>query len=298
MTAHALTLIGNARSNPLEPVHIERVCQRLGISAAPDWLAEGEACDLFIDGPLSAPDLAEQAREALSGTMIDAVCTAARGRRKKLLISDMDSTIIDQECIDELADVFGVGARIKEITTAVINGEINFSEALRKRVALLRGMDHGLLDSVYQQRLTIKPGARTLIQTMRQNGAFCILVSGGFSFFTSRIAGRIGFADHKGNELLFEDGKLTGEAQEPILGRAAKLTILTHVSDQKGIPLADVLAVGDGANDIDMIQGAGLGVAFHGSDSLKEQADASIEHSDLSALLYVQGFHKSEFVTA
>ncbi len=298
MTTHALTLIGNARSHPLEPVHIERVCQRLGITTAPDWLAEGEACDLFIDQPLSAQDLAEQAREALSGTMIDAVCTAVHGRRKKLLISDMDSTVIDQECIDELADAFGVGQQIREITTAVINGEINFSEALRQRVALMKGMDHGLLESVYKDRLTIKPGARTLVQTMARHGAFTILVSGGFSFFTSRIAERIGFDDHKGNELLFEDGKLTGEAQEPILGRAAKLTILTHVCDEKGLQLADVLAVGDGANDIDMIQGAGLGVAFHGSGSLKEQANASIDHSDLSALLYVQGFHKSEFVTA
>ena len=298
MTTHALTLIGNARSHPLEPVHIERVCQRLGITTAPDWLAEGEACDLFIDQPLSAQDLAEQAREALSGTMIDAVCTAVHGRRKKLLISDMDSTVIDQECIDELADAFGVGQQIREITTAVINGEINFSEALRQRVALMKGMDHGLLENVYKDRLTIKPGARTLVQTMARHGAFTILVSGGFSFFTSRIAERIGFDDHKGNELLFEDGKLTGEAQEPILGRAAKLTILTHVCDEKGLQLADVLAVGDGANDIDMIQGAGLGVAFHGSDSLKEQADARIDHSDLSALLYVQGFHKSEFVSA
>ena len=298
MTTHALTLIGNARSHPLEPVHIERVCQRLGITTAPDWLAEGEACDLFIDQPLSAQDLAEQAREALSGTMIDAVCTAVHGRRKKLLISDMDSTVIDQECIDELADAFGVGQQIREITTAVINGEINFSEALRQRVALMKGMDHGLLENVYKDRLTIKPGARTLVQTMARHGAFTILVSGGFSFFTSRIAERIGFDDHKGNELLFEDGKLTGEAQEPILGRAAKLTILTHVCDEKGLQLADVLAVGDGANDIDMIQGAGLGVAFHGSGSLKEQANASIDHSDLSALLYVQGFHKSEFVSA
>ena len=298
MTVHALTLIGNARSNPLEPAHIERVCQRLSISAAPDWLAEGEACDLFIDQPLAAQDLAEQARDALSGTMIDAVCTAACGRRKKLLISDMDSTVIDQECIDELADAFGVGRQIREITAAVINGEINFSEALRKRVALMKGMDHSLLESVYQNRLTIKPGARTLVQTMARHGAFTLLVSGGFSFFTSRIAGRIGFDDHRGNELLFEDGKLTGEAREPILGRAAKLTILTHVCDEKGLQLADVLAVGDGANDIDMIQGAGLGVAFHGSGSLKEQANASIDHSDLSALLYVQGFHKSEFVTA
>ncbi|NQU58930.1 MAG: phosphoserine phosphatase SerB [Rhodospirillales bacterium] len=298
MTSHALTLIGNAETNPLEPVHVEQVCQALNVTGATDWLAEEEACDLFIDSSLSAIELAEQAREALSRTMIDAVCAPAHGRRKKLLISDMDSTVIDQECIDELADAFGVGRQIREITTAVINGDINFSEALRKRIALMKGMEQDLLERVYRERLTIKPGARTLVQTMARHGAFCILVSGGFSFFTSRIAGRIGFDDHKGNELLFKDGKLTGEAQEPILGRVAKLTILTHVCEEKGLQLADVLAVGDGANDIDMIQGAGLGVAFHASASLKEHANASIDHGDLSALLYIQGYHKSEFVTS
>jgi len=298
MTSHALTLIGNAETATLKPVHIEQVCQRLKIHATPQWLAPGEACDLLVDEPSSTVDLAWQARAALAGTGIDAVCTPVHGRRKKLLISDMDSTVIDQECIDELADAFGVGEQIREITSAVINGDINFSEALRKRVSLLKGMDEDLLESVYQQRLTIKPGARTLVQTMARHGAFCILVSGGFSFFTSRIAARIGFDHHKGNKLLFQDGKLTGEAQEPILGRVAKLTILNHVCDEKSLSLTDVLAVGDGANDIDMIQGAGLGVAFHASDSLKGQADASIEHNDLRALLYIQGFHKSEFVTS
>jgi phosphoserine phosphatase len=298
MTAFALTLIGNAETNPLKPAHIERVCQRLKIPAVPQWLAEAEACDLFMDSALGAQKIAEQAREALAGMAIDAVCTATHGRRKKLLISDMDSTVIDQECIDELGDTFGVGPQIKEITAAVINGEINFSEALRKRMLLMKGMDQHLLESVYRDRLTIKAGARTLVQTMSRHGAYCILVSGGFSFFTSRISERLGFDDDKGNELIFEDGKLTGAVEEPVLGRIAKLTILNELCDQKDLPLTEVLAVGDGANDIKMIQAAGLGVAIHASESLKEVADAFIDHGDLSGLLYIQGFHKSEFVTS
>ncbi|MCZ6742125.1 MAG: phosphoserine phosphatase SerB [Alphaproteobacteria bacterium] len=283
-------------SVPLEPVQIERVYQRLATAGETHWLAEREACDLFIDSLLSAVDIAEQALDALSGTAIDTVCTAIEGRRKKLLISDMDSTVIDQECIDELGDAIGVGSQIREITAAVVNGDISFSDALRKRLALMIGMDRRLLKSVYEERISLKAGARTLVQTMRHHGAFCILVSGGFSFFTRRVAERIGFHDHQGNELAFEDGKLTGEALEPILGRSAKLDTLRGLCDEKGLEPSDVLAVGDGANDIEMIEAAGLGVAFHGSDSLRKQANAHIDYGDLTALLYIQGFRKSEFV--
>ncbi len=301
MTSYALTLIGNMESGPLEPVHIERVCQRLATAGEvdwgeTDWLAEREACDLVIESPLSATEIAEQARDALSGTVFDAVCSSTEGRRRKLLISDMDSTVIDQECINELGDAIGVGSRIREITAAVIAGDIGFSDALRKRLALMKGMERGLLNSVYEERISLKAGARTLVQTMRRHGAFCILVSGGFSFFTRRIAERIGFDDNQGNELTFVDEKLTGEAQEPILGRSAKLETLTKLCDEKGLKPAQVLAVGDGANDIEMIQAAGLGVAFHGCNSLKQRANACIDHGDLTALLYIQGFRKSEFV--
>ncbi len=296
MTSYVLTLVGNLGSMTLEPVHIERVFQRLTTAGEVDWLADKEACDLFIESPLSAIDIAEQARDALSGTAIDAVCTTIEGRRKKLLISDMDSTVIDQECIDELGDAIGVGSQIKEITAAVVAGEMSFSEALRQRLALMKGMDRSLLKSVYEERISLKAGARTLVQTMRHHGAFCILVSGGFSYFTQRIAERIGFHDHQGNELAFEDAKLTGVVLEPILGRTAKLATLTRLCDERGLELFDVLAVGDGANDIKMVEAAGLGVAFHGSDNLKKQANACIDHGDLTALLYVQGFRKSEFV--
>ena len=296
MPSYVLTLIGNMESVPLEPVHIERVYRRLATTGETDWLAEREACDLFIDAPLAAVDIAEQARDALSGAAIDTVCTAIEGRRRKLLISDMDSTVIDQECIDELGDAIGVGSQIREITAAVVNGDISFSDALRKRLALMIGMDRRLLKSVYEERISLKAGARTLVQTMRHHGAFCILVSGGFSYFTRRIAERIGFHDHQGNELAFEDGKLTGKVLEPILGRSAKLDTLRSLCDEKDLEPSDVLAVGDGANDIKMIEAAGLGVAFHGCDSLRKQANARIDHGDLTALLYIQGFRKSEFV--
>ncbi len=277
MPSYVLTLIGNLESVPLEPVHIERVYRRLATTGETDWLAEREACDLFIDSPFSAVDIARQARDALSETAIDTVCTSIEGRRRKLLISDMDSTVIDQECIDELGDAIGVGSQIKEITAAVVNGDISFSDALRKRLALMIGMERRLLKSVYEERISLKAGARTLVQTMRHHGAFCILVSGGFSYFTHRIAERIGFHDHQGNELAFEGGKLTGEVLEPILGRSAKLNTLRSLCDEKGLEPSDVLAVGDGANDIKMIGAAGLGVAFHGSDSLRKQANAHID---------------------
>ncbi len=297
MTSYVLTLIGNAESATLEPIHIDRILQCLELPAETDWLAEREACDLFISSRLSAESITEKARNVLSADAIDVVCTRLEGRRKKLLISDMDSTIIHQECIDELADAIGIGPQIREITATVIRGDISFPEALRKRIGLMKGMEIETLENVYEQRITLKPGARTLVQTMRHHGAYCILVSGGFTYFTSRIAARLGFHDHQGNELFFDQGKLTGKAQDQILGRSAKLDTLMALCDEKNLSPAEVLAVGDGANDMKMIQAAGLGVAFHDhSGSLRDQANARIEHGDLTALLYIQGFRKSEFV--
>jgi phosphoserine phosphatase len=296
MTSYVLTLIGNAQSAPLEPFHIERVLQCLELVAETDWLAEREACDLFINSRLSAEAITKKTRDVLVGLSIDAVCTRVEGRRKKLLISDMDSTVIDQECINELADAIGIGSQIREITAAVIQGDISFSEALRKRLAMMKGMENKVLENVYEQRISLKTGARTLVQTMRHHGAFCILVSGGFTYFTSRIAAKLGFHDHQGNELIFNHGKLTGEARDPILGSSAKLNTLMSLCDEKGLSPSDVLAVGDGANDIKMIQAAGLGVSFHDTGSLREQSDAVIDFADLTALLYIQGFRKSEFV--
>ncbi len=263
MNSYVLTLIGNAESAPLEPVHIERVFECLGLPGEPEWLAPREACDLFVDSRLSAEAITKKARDVLTGSSIDAVCTPIKGRRKKLLISDMDSTVIDQECIDELADAMGIGLQIREITAAGMRGDIGFADALRKRLKLMQGMEDKILKSVYEQRISLKTGARTLVQTMRHHGAYCILVSGGFTYFTSRIAARLGFHDHRGNELIFNHGKLTGEVPNPVLGRSAKLNTLVTMCDEQGLTLSDVLAVGDGANDIEMVQAAGLGVAFH-----------------------------------
>jgi len=296
MISYVLVLIGDPDSRPLEPVHIEKVCQHLAIAVKPVWLAADEACDLFFDSPLPATDLTQKARTALAGTQIDCVCTQVEGRRKKLLISDMDSTVIDQECIDELGEAFGVGAQIKQITTAAVGGKISFSDALRQRLALMKGMDQALLEKIYKERISLKTGARTLVQTMARHGAYCILVSGGFSFFTQRIAKRIGFHNHQANALTFEDGKLTGEVREPILGRSAKLETLKRLCAKKDLEFSDVLAVGDGANDIKMIEAAGMGVAFHGAEALKMRANACIDHANLTALLYVQGFAKPQFV--
>lgn len=296
MTPYVLTLIGNATSAPLECVHVDRISQRFATTGEPDWLAEREACDIFFESSLSADHIAEQVRNDLAGASIDAVCTTIGDRRKKLLISDMDSTIINQECIDELGDAIGAGSIIRKITAAVINGDMNFSDGLRERMALMKGMERSVLERVYEERITMNAGARIFVQTMRHHGAFCILVSGGFSFFTQRIAEHTGFHDHQGNVLAFEGGKLTGEILEPILGRTAKLETLMRLCDEKKLKPSDVLAVGDGANDIKMIKAAGLGVAFHGSGGVRSQANACIDHGDLTALLYIQGFHKSEFI--
>ncbi len=296
MTSYVLTLVGNTGSAPLQPIHIERVQRQLGIRGKTDWLAENEACDLVFESSLSAASITEQVLEVLPGSAFDAVCTPVKGRRKKLLVADMDSTIINQECINELGDAIGLGPQIREITAAVIHGDISFSDALRQRMTLMKGMDRALLESVYEDRISLKPGARVFVKTMRHYGAYCILVSGGFTFFTRRIAERIGFHDHQGNRLEFENGKLTGEVLEPILGQSAKLKTLMELCDQKGLKPFDVLAVGDGANDIKMVKAAGLGVAIHGDESLRNAANACIDHNDLRSLLYVQGFRKTEFI--
>jgi len=296
MTLYVITIIGEAETRPVESNHIVKVQQHLSIIGKPEWLAEKEACDLFFESSQPAVELAQQARSALSPALLDVVCTPVEGRVKKLLICDMDSTVIDQECIDELGDAFGVGSQIREITSAVVGGNISFSDALRRRLALMKGLDQTLLERVYKDRITLKTGARTLVQTMRHHGTFCILVSGGFSFFTRRIADRIGFHSHQANELAFENGRLTGKICEPILGRSAKLETLKRLCKQKDLQPRDVLAVGDGANDIKMIEAAGLGVAFHGTAAVKKYANASIDHGSLTTLLYAQGFTRSQFV--
>ena len=217
-------------------------------------------------------------------------------RRKKLLVADMELTIIQQECLDEIADIVGLGARISDITARAMRGELDFAAALRERVGLLRGAGADVLERVYE-RVTLMPGAETLIATMRQSGATCALVSGGFTFFTERIAGRLGFDVQQANTLELAGGKIVGTVADPILGREAKLAALQRLTRERGLDSALTMAVGDGANDLAMIKAAGLGVAFRAKPIVTSEAAASITHGDLTALLYLQGYTRAEFVS-
>ena len=227
---------------------------------------------------------------------IDVNCVPAANRRKKLLIADMDSTMIPVECIDEVADFAGVREQVVAITEPAMRGEISFEEALHARVALLKGLAIDRLQDVYDQRVGLNPGARALVQTMAAHGAHTALVSGGFTFFTERVAAATGFHENRANVLLHKDGALTGEVAEPVLGRAAKLEALNEITARNGIDLEDALAVGDGANDLAMIEAAGLGAAYHAKPIVAEAADVSIHHGDLAALLYIQGYSEDEIV--
>lgn len=216
--------------------------------------------------------------------------------KKRLLISDMDSTIIGQECIDELADAVGLKPQISEITERAMRGELDFEAALMSRVAMLRGLPLGELDRTLRERITLNPGARTLIATMKAHGAQTLLVSGGFTFFTSRVAKMAGFASDQGNTLIDDGAALTGEVGQPILGRAAKRTALLEAAAALGAGAHDAIALGDGANDLDMIKAAGLGIAYHAKPVVAAEAAASIRHTDLTAALFFQGFTADQFV--
>jgi phosphoserine phosphatase len=217
-------------------------------------------------------------------------------RRKKLFLADMDSTMIGQECVDELADYAGLKAHVADITERAMRGEIEFEPALRQRVALLRGLAVGVVDEVLKQRITPTPGGRQLVMTMRAHGAYTCLISGGFTLFTNAVAAMIGFQENRANELKIEDGKLAGRVAEPILGRAAKLATLIELRESFDLDDIDTLATGDGANDLGMIEAAGLGVAYHAKPAVAAAAAARIDHGDLTALLYIQGYRRDEFV--
>jgi phosphoserine phosphatase len=212
------------------------------------------------------------------------------------LLADMDSTMIGQECVDELADYAGVKERVAKITERAMRGEIEFEPALRERVALLKGLPVSVIDEVLKTRITPTPGGRALVATMRAHGAYTCLISGGFTLFTSAVAAMLGFDEHRANELVVRDGKLTGEVKEPILGRAAKLATLIELLESVDLDDVDTLAVGDGANDLDMIRAAGLGVAYHAKPAVADAAAARIDYGDLTALLYAQGYRRDEFV--
>jgi phosphoserine phosphatase len=266
--------------------------------AAPVWLSYGEACEIACQAPDAAAvrALREDLARRFAGVAVDIAVVPAADRRKRLLVADMDSTIIQQECIDEMADLFGLGERVAAITERAMRGEIAFEPALRERVGLLAGLRESDLERVLAERIRPMPGARTLVATMRRAGAFTALVSGGFTFFTSRIRALVGFDVDHANTLTMREGRLTGEVGEPILGREAKLAALEHYRAAQGLAAEATLAVGDGANDLAMIRAAGLGVAYRAKPVVAAEAAAQITHGDLTALLYLQGYRRDEFV--
>jgi phosphoserine phosphatase len=299
-----MTYIATLICNPGAPLLFAHVVERarsiLASQAKPDWLDPSIAADI----PFSARDADElrefsgRLRASLEGAPIDVVIQADNeNRRKRLFVADMDSTMIGQECIDELADVVGLKTHVAAITERAMRGDIAFAPALRERVALLKGLPVTVIDDVIRSRIRASAGARTLVATMRAHGAYSCLVSGGFTHFVDHVAGMIGFHETRANILLADaDGKLSGLVREPILGREAKRETLIGLRDRLGLAPAQTLAAGDGANDLDMLEEAGLGVAYHAKPKVAAAAQARIDHGDLTALLYLQGYRREEFV--
>ncbi len=259
-----------------------------------NWLAVDEAAEFAIP---AAPDNQWDVWADLQKGCVDLVISPLDGRRKKMLLADMDSTMIRQECIDELAAEAGVGERVADITARAMNGELDFEAALIERVGLLKGLPETIIEQVLDERITHMPGGYELVNTMKAHGAYAALVSGGFTAFTARVAAALGFDENRANTLLAADGKLTGNVGRPILGKAAKVEALNDIAARLGISAQDVLAVGDGANDLGMLTLAGMGVALHAKPTVQDQCDMRINHGDLTALLYVQGYSRDEFVT-
>lgn len=261
-------------------------------------LAENRAIDMIF--PSAAPvDLIEAQLRALldeAGAPVDIIVQPVAQRRKRLFLADMDSTMIGQECIDELADFVGLKPQVSKITERAMSGELAFEPALRERVALLKGLDLSVVDTIVAERLTLTPGGRELVMTMRANGAHTCLVSGGFTVFTGPVGDKVGFHEHHSNTLAHAGGKLTGVVIDPILGREAKKATLLRLREELKLPPEAVMAVGDGANDLDMLQEAGLGVAFYAKPAVAAAASARINHTDLATLLFAQGYRAEEFV--
>jgi phosphoserine phosphatase len=295
--SHVATLISNPAKPAVTGPVIDAARILLPLAGKPQVLAEGVACDVpfefAADGALRA--LLDSLRAAIKPAPVDVMVQSEAHRRKKLFVADMDSTMIEQECIDELADFVGLKAHISVITERAMRGEIEFESALRERVALLKNLPVSVIDEVIEKRVHLTPGARALVMTMRKNGAYTCLVSGGFSLFTNRIAALIGFDENRANRLVIENGKLAGRVEEPILGREAKLAALKELTAKLKLDPAESLAAGDGANDIPMIEAAGLGVAYHAKPAVAAVARARIDHGDLTALLYLQGYRQEEF---
>ncbi|MBX4919270.1 phosphoserine phosphatase SerB [Rhizobium bangladeshense] len=291
------TLVANPSNPVLTPGIAEQAAEAVTASGL-YWLADGVACDIVLrDGTDAQADEANLLA-VISSAPIDLVIQEQDSRRKKLLIADMDSTVIGQECIDELAAEVGLKEKVADITARAMNGEIAFEPALRERVALLKGLPISVVDEVIAKRITLTPGGPELIATMKSKGHYTALVSGGFTVFTSRIAATLGFDENRANILLEESGILSGFVAEPILGKQAKVDALNEISARLGISPREAIAVGDGANDLGMLQLAGSGVALHAKPTVAAQAQMRINHADLTALLYIQGYRKTDFVTA
>ena len=286
------TRLTNPETPKLDRVAVESLRNAWGGGDAV-WLDPGVAAEF----PLQAmPANLWEVWEGFQAMGIDLAVQPAKGRKKHLLIADMDSTMIQQECIDELADEAGVGAYVASITARAMNGELDFEAALRERVALLKDLEEAVIARVIRDRITLMPGGRALVATMRGNGAYAALVSGGFTAFTGAIAGVLGFDENRANSLLVKGGRLTGEVAHPILGRAAKVEALQDIAARRGISPAEAVAVGDGANDLGMLGLAGMGVALHAKPSVQAECSIRVNHGDLTALLYLQGYPREAFL--
>ena len=282
-----------AQPGGLDPAMVESLRNAWGGQSA-QWLAADEAAEFALE---IVPDVFWDVWADLNAAGVDLVVQPLEGRRKKMLLADMDSTMIQQECIDELADEAGVGAHVADITARAMNGELDFEAAIDERVGLLKGLDVQVIADVLASRITYMPGGRALVQTMKANGGYAALVSGGFTAFTSAVAAHLGFDENRANTLEVEGAALTGRVVRPILGQQAKLEALNEITARLSITPQDVLAVGDGMNDLLMLQNAGTGVALHGKPALQEKCAVRVNHGDLTALIYLQGYAKSEFVT-
>ncbi|WP_374397035.1 phosphoserine phosphatase SerB [Tabrizicola sp.] len=288
---HVVTLLTNPETPVLERVTVESLRNAWGGGEA-RWLDPGVAAEFEVE---MVPANRWQVWEGLQALQVDMVVQRAEGRKKRLLIADMDSTMIRQECIDELADEAGVGAHVAGITARAMNGDLDFEAALRERVGLLKGLSEGVIARVLRDRITLMPGGPVLLATMKAQGAHAALVSGGFTAFTAAVAGMLGFDENRANILHVEGGSLLGTVAEPILGKEAKLQALQEITARLGITPAEAIAVGDGANDLPMLKAAGTGVALHAKPRVQAECDIRVNHGDLTALLYLQGYSRDEF---